>query len=402
MEKGKTVLEAKLFGQLQIAYDGIVLTEEGIRSDMVSKLLGYILLHNKRSLSVRELTDMLWGEDGGSENPAGALKNLVYRLRTILKKHYGADVSFIGTSQGAYTWNADIEVVLDTQQLEDWIRQAKEVTDFSDKLSYYMDVLEIYQGRFMDSFATEHWVVPLSAYYNSMVIRAAKDMAALCMEQKLYEEMERVVAQAIAYDGLDEELHSLMLESMVGQGKQAQAMSYYDDIAKRFYEALGVRDLKRLKKSYQKVLAMKKVSGAVSAEDISQEVQEKDEPNCAYVCGYAVFQEIYRIEARRVKRMGISEYVLNLTLTIKEGAAVNESTERFLLNRSMDKMEDCVKNLLRIGDVATRYSDSQFLILLPTCTYEDSKMIAERIISMFLSESSNHKVHVKYYIDEVA
>ena len=60
MEKGKTVLEAKLFGQLQIAYDGIVLTEEGIRSDMVSKLLGYILLHNKRSLSVRELTDMLW------------------------------------------------------------------------------------------------------------------------------------------------------------------------------------------------------------------------------------------------------------------------------------------------------------------------------------------------------
>ena len=402
MEKGKTVLEAKLFGQLQIAYDGIVLTEEGIRSDMVSKLLGYILLHNKRSLSVRELTDMLWGEDGGSENPAGALKNLVYRLRTILKKSYGADVSFIGTSQGAYTWNADIEVVLDTQQLEDWIRQAKEVTDFSDKLSYYMDVLEIYQGRFMDSFATEHWVVPLSAYYNSMVIRAAKDMAALCMEQKLYEEMERVVAQAIAYDGLDEELHSLMLESMVGQGKQAQAMSYYDDIAKRFYEALGVRDLKRLKKSYQKVLAMKKGSGAVSAEDISQEVQEKDEPNCAYVCGYAVFQEIYRIEARRVKRMGISEYVLNLTLTIKEGAAVNESTERFLLNRSMDKMEDCVKNLLRIGDVATRYSDSQFLILLPTCTYEDSKMIAERIISMFLSESSNHKVHVKYYIDEVA
>jgi len=401
MNKGKSVLKVQLFGQLQITYNGITLTEEAIRSEMVSKLLAYILLHNERMLTVRELTDMLWGEDGGSDNPAGALKNLVYRLRTILKKTYGEDVSFLSTSQGSYSWNADIKVDLDTERLESCVKEAKVAEEAPDKLSYYMDVIDIYQGRFMDSFATEHWVVPLTAYYNSMVIRAVKDMAVICMKEKLYEEMERVLVQAIAYDNLDEELHSLMLESLVGQEKQSQAMAYYDETVKRFYEALGVRNLPQLKNVYKKVLAMKKVSGAISAEDISQDVQEKEEPNTAYICGYAVFQELYRIEARRVKRLKISEYVLNLTLTIKKSAVANESMERFLLNRSMDKMEENLKNSLRIGDVATRFSDSQFLVLLPTCSYEDSEMIAERIINSFQAEPGNSRVNIDYYIDEV-
>jgi len=38
---------------------------------------------------------------------------------------------------------------------------------------------------------------------------------------------------------------------------------------------------------------------------------------------------------------------------------------------------------------------------LPTCSYEDSEMIAERIINSFQAEPGNSRVNIDYYIDEV-
>ena len=52
----------------------------------MKKLLIYLLIHREHPVSVRELSEALWREDE-IENPAGALKNLMYRLRTIMKKN---------------------------------------------------------------------------------------------------------------------------------------------------------------------------------------------------------------------------------------------------------------------------------------------------------------------------
>ncbi|MBQ8821091.1 MAG: winged helix-turn-helix domain-containing protein [Lachnospiraceae bacterium] len=401
MKEEKKVATAILFGRLCLIYNDISLTEDIIRSEMVSKLLAYILLHHDRVLTVRELSDMLWGEDGGSENPAGALKNLMYRLRTVMKKQFGDDVQFLHTSQGGYYWNPEIIVVLDTEELEKNAREARVAETLDEKLLGFEKVLALYQGSFLDNHSFEQWVVPISAYYHSMFINVSKDFAKICQKEKLYEGMERVCAKAIQFDNLDEELHQLMLEAMIGQNKQSQALQYYEDTVKRFYEALGTRNFPLLREVHEEILAMKKVSAAVTMEEISLDMQE-GRPEGAYICGYAVFRELYRIEARRVGRLGMSEYIMYLTLTVREEASVNESMERYLVNRGMDRLEEILRGGLRIGDVAARYSDSQFLVLLPTCTYESSEMIAARIQEMFHAGGKNSKVELKYSIEEVA
>ena len=38
---------------------------------------------------------------------------------------------------------------------------------------------------------------------------------------------------------------------------------------------------------------------------------------------------------------------------------------------------------LRAGDVASKYSGAQYVILLPTCTYETGKMVIERLLTRF-------------------
>lgn len=400
MTEEKKIATVTLFGRLCLVYNDISLTEDIIRSEMVSKLLAYILLHHDKMLTVRELSDMLWNEGEGTDNPAGALKNLMYRLRTLLKKQFGEEVQFLHTSQGGYYWNPEIPVILDTEELEKNAREARYAESLDEKLICFERVLSLYQGSFLDNFSFEQWVVPISAYYHSMFINVSKDFAKVCLKEKLYEGMERVCARAIRFDNLDEELHQLILEAMIGQNKQAQAQQYYENTMKRFYEALGTRNFPLLQEVHTRILAMKRVPDATAAADISQEVQEEN-PEGAYICGYAVFRELYRIEARRVGRLGMSEYIMYLTVAVKEELAANESTERYLVNRGMDRLEEVLRGGLRIGDVAARYSDSQFLVLLPTCTYEDGEMIAARIKDMFYAGGKNSKVDLQHQVEEV-
>ena len=97
-QKSMNSLQIQTFGYLKVFGSEGTLDEKEIRSVMVSKLLVYIIFHRKKALTVQELCEVLW-QEGGSDNPAGALKNLVYRLRMCLKKIWG-DYEFIITGRG--------------------------------------------------------------------------------------------------------------------------------------------------------------------------------------------------------------------------------------------------------------------------------------------------------------
>ena len=71
-----------------MTYNGIILDDSRI-----TKLLSYIISHWNSNISVGELSDALWNDEE-SDNPANALKNLVYRARSILKKNFG-QIEFI-------------------------------------------------------------------------------------------------------------------------------------------------------------------------------------------------------------------------------------------------------------------------------------------------------------------
>ena len=86
-----------------MTYNGIILDDSRIKSD---KLLSYIISHWNSNISVGELSDALWNDEE-SDNPANALKNLVYRARSILKKNFG-QIEFIKTGRGYYSWNRDM------------------------------------------------------------------------------------------------------------------------------------------------------------------------------------------------------------------------------------------------------------------------------------------------------
>lgn len=395
------MLTVKSLGKFQVTEGDHVLNDEILRSDMLKKLLMYMVTHREHPASIQELSEALWQEDE-IDNPAGALKNLMYRLRTIMKKNI-SDVQYIVTSQGAYAWNSEIPIVLDAEQFEIHCRNAKASTDKASTVQNYESAIALYKGEFMENSLDHHWAVTLSTYYHSMFLNAVKALAELYMEIGRYQDLEDLSIYALKMDRVDEELHCFHIMALIRANKYDLAMKRYDEAVKVLHDAFGVRNSAKLQKVQQELLKMNKAQEAEALEIIHDDMVEEEESVGVYFCGYPVFKEIYRLEVRKNARLGEAEYIVLFTIDLKPGVnPENEKMRRFLIEQGMKNLKNTLKKVLRIGDVAARYSDSQFIVLLPTCTYESSLAVSKRVAENFATMDKGKKVIIKTEYEQLS
>lgn len=392
------VLQVQMFEQFSVSSKNKVLREEQIRSDMVSKLLTYILIHHNKQIRIQELSEILW-QDGQSDNPAGALKNLMYRLRTILKKEWG-EQEWIVTGRGVYYWNPEQELSIDAEEFEQLCRAAGQAPEKENKITYYHNALKYYKGMFLPSLSGEYWIASLSTYYHSMYLSAVKDLAKLLEEENRYEEMGHVCSQAIHLDALDDGLHCLLIRALIGQNKQKLAAAQYHKAVKMLYDNLGVKPSKELQQVYSNLLKQQH-SQELDLGIIQGELRMDDDRKGAFLCEYGVFKKAYHLEARRAMRYGVSLYLSLITLSSAAAAAKGSEEHQRVLKQGMNAMQDALIDVLRNGDVIARYSSSQFIIMLPQCTDETSRKVMERVQERFYSENKKIKVRIQYSIEEM-
>ena len=67
------MLEVSTLGKFSVVGGDAVLNDDILRSDMLKKLLIYILTHREHPITIQELAEALW-QDEETDNPAGALK----------------------------------------------------------------------------------------------------------------------------------------------------------------------------------------------------------------------------------------------------------------------------------------------------------------------------------------
>ena len=117
----------------------------------------------------------------------------------------------------------------------------------------------------------------------------------------------------------------------------------------------------------------------------------------AYVCEYGFFQEAYRLEARRSSRNGTCVHIALLTVSLPDGSmpALKQ------LNMTMDQFLVALQTQLRSGDVVSRYSAVQYVVMLPAANFEDSQKVMERIVSAFYRQHRHNFLKITYKIREV-
>lgn len=387
----KDGMKVTMFGSFEVRLGDSVLNGSVMRSSQLEKLLVYLIIYRDRKITLQEFVDVLW--EDGIDNPSGALKNLVYRLRNVLKKV--SDEQFIKTSQGSYMWSSDIPIALDAELFEESCKKARTFDgELSEKIALYEVAVNMYKGRFLADFAFETWLVALSTYYHSLYLTMVKELAPLYEKNRSFDKVQSMIKFALGQDGLDEELHYWNIKSLARQNKVQLALAHYDEASKILYKNLGIRNSEKLRQVYVELMDMKNGQQA-TVDEICEAIREEQPLVGAYYCNYSVFQEIYRLESRRISRLGVSEYVLLLTL--HSSNPVKED----VLEKVMTSLQNVICNSLRIGDVVAKCSSVQHIVLLQTCSYETGCMVAERIIANFEQLGIGRNFKMIYDIKEV-
>jgi len=377
-------LQIRMLGEFSLTYGDHSINDRENRSKKVWTLLAYMICFRNREITQQELIDLLWSNDS-SDNPANALKTMFHRVRSSLDNlKYAGGHKMIVSRHGSYAWNNELDFTVDVDEFEELVHQAKAIGITPEqKLALYRRAVALYNGDFLPKYNTESWVIPINVYYHMMFLQIAHEMIGLLSELHLYDEIAAVCSKAVEVDPYDEDLYYYLIKALVDSGNQQAAMRQYEKMTELFYHKFGVTPNNDLTALYREVV---KTTNSMETDlnIIKDHLREADAVEGAFFCEYEFFKDIYRIEARAAARNGSAIHIGLLTVSRAQG---NNKLPLRSLNAVMGKLRECIRVSLRKGDVFALYSVSQYIIMLPHASYEDSQMALNRIIKRYNREN---------------
>lgn len=397
MQTDKTGIKVRMFGEFEIT-DGVTgLTEDTIRSDKVTKLLAFLLSRDNMSSTTEELRSTFWPEDD-SEKPSGALKNLIYRLRKALSKAW-PDRDMILTVSDGYQWNPEIPVSIDYKYMGELAAKSRSETENADEIALLQEAISLYRGKFLEHYSREAWVMVLQTYNHSMYCEAVGRLCDLYEQEGMFQNMEQAALHAIELDPLNESMHCMLMRAYIGGNKQDLAEAHYQEIEKKLYDSFGVRPSQELRNLYDQT--MKQTQPEVDSLDVIQkDLKEQMKRTGAFYCEYGVFKKIYDVEERNAGRLGASIFLVLMTMNVRQKAK-SYQTDLEVLGLAMMQMQDTVMNCLRKGDIITRLSANQFLVMLEGCNYENAKKVMKRVDDHYKRRKKRVTANILYSYKEM-
>ena len=193
--------------------------------------------------------------------------------------------------------------------------------------------------------------------------------------------------------------------------KRSEAYECYKEAREYLCDKLGIVNPKKLSSIYAE-FPKKMQSKNSSIEDIDFDMNRKNsDEKKTFMCDYnVVFREIYRLEQRRIDRLGIEEYMVLFTVNHGSNIATGEALVQLLSQATMF-LGEAIENSLRSGDIASRCSELQYIALLPNCPENMVDIVARRIIEVYeknvcknnlFIKFKNNKIHIDYAIKSIS
>jgi len=360
----------KMLGGFVIDTGDSRITEQVKRSSKIWKLLQYLIAHRHKAVSQEELIEVFCeGEQMG--NPGSALRTMVYRARTVLARGgipYAENM--ILSKNGGYTWNNAVKCQVDTEEFEELNKKAGMEIEEDKRLELLLQATDIYKGDFLPNSAGDMWVMPLSRWYRSMYLNCAHDALEILDKNGQNVEAEELCVKALRVDPFDETLLGYHLRALLAQGKNAEALDAYSKMEAMFYDILGVNFSDSLRALYNQIQRPPNKEGVPLENVLSDWLEGAASPG-AYYCDLSVFKTMYQIESRSVPRSGRTAYIVRFDTKHEPGTKGGGV---------MKQLGVAIPSNLRMGDLFTRASPSQYMLMLHSLTYEDCKSLIDRIM----------------------
>lgn len=391
-------LQVQMLGQFTLRYGDRTISDSDDRSRRVWSLLAYMLYNHGRSFAQEELIHLYWSNSEKSADPGNALKSIFHRIRTALDKlQPGLGRLLIRRKAGRYFWNNVMPLSLDIEDFEAHFHAAEAAGDDDVRLAEYQAALALYAGDPLPRMTDEIWTIPIVAYYHSLYTRAAAGAIELLEKQERTAEAVALCRRAIHIEPYQEDLYEHLMRGLLRTGDMKGAMSVYEDMSELLLAHFGVMPSETLRTLYRQ--ATRTVNDrTLTMDEVCSQLAEPAPHGGAMVCEYDFFKILYRAEARSIARNGHSANICLLSVSGKDG----EMLARRSLDPAMNNLQVLVQNNLRRGDVIARCSISQYIILLPQANYENSRMVADRLVSAFYRRYPHSPARLRYTVQPLA
>lgn len=380
-----------MLGGFSITIEDKRIDDRNNQSKKPWSLLEYLITYRKREISSDELIDLIWGDEN-SANPGGALKTLMFRSRKLLVPLEYPTHELIVQQKGFYAWNPELETIVDID-LFDKLATDIQRAGYEDekRLEECLKAIALYKGDFLPKTGYESWVVPISTYYHTSYLSVVHAALEILERASDYQRMVEVCQKAITVEKYDEDIHYWMIRALYFGGNQQKALEHYTNTTDMFYNEFAITPSQRFKDLYKQI---QDTNHGIEKDInlIQEQMMDQKDNNGAYYCEPTVFKDVCQLYARTLERSGNSVYLCLLTISNTEGELFKPSVQ----TKAMDELGAAIQDSLRRGDAYTRSSVSQYMILLPTTTYENGEMVLKRILRNFKRQYTRKDMNVHY------
>lgn len=390
-------LEVHMLGDFSVMYGEQPISFGKNTTTKAMKLLQILLYYGEQGIAREKLLSALYGRDELAD-AANNLRVTVHRLKKMIVEAGLPEAEYVNIKKGIYSWQAPMETEVDARVFAALYKEVEACEDAGHKEDLLKEVCRMYHGEFLPDLSGEEWVLIASIQYKKIYTQALKELCEILIARGDYEEALAFCDPACKLYPFDE-WQSVKIECYIGLKRYREALKEYECTAKLFFEELGISPSEKLMKQFEEMSSQINDTKPRELQDIKKRLKEADAPGGAYYCSIPSFRDSYRLVARMMERSGQSAYLMLCSVTDGKGRPM-EKPEK--LEIMMEEMQNSVQHCLRRGDSFTKYSASQYLILLIGTNKENCGMIFDRIRKYFAREHKSWAKNLEYFVSSVA
>ena len=373
-------LQVSMFGEFSLRLGETSIDDSSNRMRKVWLLLAYLIYTRGSRIAQSQFISLIRGESSEEiDDPGSRLKALFYRIRTLLNQlQDNIGHSLILSKGGNYSWNTDFPIRLDVEEFDRLCRQAAGQQTEAEQLALYEQALQLYKGDFLPKLSMDPWVMPISTYYHQQFLNIAEHVLQAWIRSERWTDAMVLCNRALDIEPYSEDLYQHLMRCRIALGDRAGACATYEKMSELLFETFGVMPSDESRSLYREA-SRETNDQMVHISTVREQLREIGNAKGAVFCEYDFFKLLYQVQARGIIRSGEVVHIALLSLHGEN----RKPLARRSLDCAMDNLQALVVDNLRQGDVVSKCSISQLVIMLPQANYENSCAVCQRIIKAF-------------------
>lgn len=343
--------------------------------------LQYLVVNHARNITAEELIDVFWAGESSSD-PANALRNMLFKIRGLLREMFPGEDNLLQTLPGCYAWNPEIRIELDAEQFEKTCLEARRSSG-EKSVGLLRQAVAVYRGDFLSANDSE-WAKTMRQYYRTLYLDACRALLPVLEEKEEWMEMVNVCSQAYQIDFGIEDFTAYQMQAFIAMGQPEQAIERYEAFGRRMLEEFGMPPTDRIEQIFTLAQNLRK-ENIGNDEEIFRLVCEDSREPCAFFCSFGTFKSIVALEKRHLARSGQSSTLVIVSLGKgTESAADRKRLERILVEG------------LRTGDPVARLEAGSYILILTGTDMESAQAVTGRLDNAFHKTYRHSKAQLTF------